>query len=139
MGIRTETILRLLKGLGAAILITLGGMAVLAALVIFTPISDALLTVLNQLLKVASIFFGTLFAVGRGGERGFALGALVGLIYMVLGYLIYSIIDGVLAPAAQMSLEFLLGALIGAISGVIAANLRPRKRRSGLRRKLKTT
>ncbi len=125
---RSDTVFALLKGLGLAILITLGGMAILAALVILTPISDGLLTMLNQVLKVVAIFVGALAAVGRGGERGFAIGALVGLVYMVLGYLVYSIVDGMLAPAPQMALEFALGALIGAISGAIAANLKPRHR-----------
>ncbi len=126
---RGDTVFALLKGLGVAVLVTLMGMAVLAALVILTPISDGLLTVINQLLKVIAIFFGVLISVGRGGERGFAIGALVGLVYMVLGYLVYSIVDGMLAPAPQMALEFALGALIGAISGAIAANLRPGKHR----------
>ncbi|MDL2206341.1 TIGR04086 family membrane protein [Eubacteriales bacterium OttesenSCG-928-N13] len=134
---RLDTMLRILKGLGMAIAITLGGMAVLAALVIFTPMSDGLLTTLNQLLKVVSIFFGALIAVGRGGEKGLAMGALVGLSYMVLGYLIYSIIDGAIAPAQQIALELLLSALIGAVSGVICANLKPGKRRSRFSRKLK--
>lgn len=127
--VRSDTIMKILKGLGITILATLVGMALLAALVILTPISDGLLAALNQVLKVVAIFLGALTAVGRGGERGFAIGALVGLVYMVLGYLIYSIIDGMLAPAGQMALEFALGALIGAICGAIAANLKPRRRK----------
>ncbi len=134
MGVRTETVLKILKGLGTAVLVTLLGMAILAALVIFTPVSDGWLTALNQVLKVAAIFAGVLLGVGRGGERGFATGALIGLVYMVLGYLIYSIIDGMLAPAGQMALEFLMGALIGAIAGIIVANLKPKKRKLGKRK-----
>ena len=119
-----------------AILVTLVGMALIAALVILTPMPDGVLTTLNQLLKVAAIFLGTLSAVGRGGTNGFALGAVCGLLYMVLGYLVYSILDGMLAPAPQMAVEFLLSTLMGAVSGAIAANLSPKKRK---RRKLGAT
>ena len=136
-GVRVQTILSILKGLGVAVAITLLGMALLAAIVIFTPISDGALTALNQVLKVASVFFGVLCAVKRGGERGLALGALVGLLYMILGYAAYCMIDAALAPAGQMALEFAMGALIGAVSGVICANMKPRKRRSGLAKRAK--
>ena len=126
---RSDMIFSILRGLGIAILCTLIGMAILAALVVLTPMPDHLLTMLNQLLKVIAIFFGTYCAVGRGGEKGFAVGALCGLLYMVFGYLTYSILDGMLAPAPQMAVEFCLSTLIGAVSGTITANLAPRKRK----------
>ena len=126
---RHITFFAILKGLLIAIGITLLSMAVLAGLVISTPVPDRLLTTLNQLMKVVSIFCGAVCAVGWGGSKGFALGAVCGLLYMVMGYLIYSIVAHVMAPAPQMALEFLLGALIGALSGAIAANAKPVQRK----------
>lgn len=130
---RAQVVFALLRGLGVAVAITLGGMVLLTILVILTPLSDSALTALNQVLKVTALFFGAMTAVGRGGQRGFALGAVVGLLYMVLGYALYCLLDGQLAPAGQLALEFGIGALLGAISGSISANLKPAKKRPRVR------
>lgn len=138
LNVRLETLLTLLKGLVCAILITLAGMVLLSALVVFLPVSDAALLVLNQILKVASIFLGVLIAVGLGGRRGFAMGAAIGLLYMALGYAVYCLLDRSLTSAIQMVGEFLMGMLIGALSGAVVANISPQKHRRGkMRRKLR--
>jgi putative membrane protein (TIGR04086 family) len=139
LNIRAETLLALLKGIGSAILITLAGMVLLSAIVVFFPVSDGALLALNQILKIASIFFGALIAVGFGGKRGFALGAAIGLIYMVLGYALYCLLDRSLSNAVQMTGEFLLGALIGALSGAVVANIRPSRHKRFKGRKKRTS
>lgn len=128
MPVRIETLISLGKGLAVAILLTLLGMALFAAAIIFLPVSDGALVVMNQILKVVSIFAGAAFAVGFGGRRGFAYGALIGLIYMVLGYALYCLLDGALVSPAQMTGEFLMGVVIGALSGAVIANLKMGKR-----------
>lgn len=139
LNVRIETVLTLLKGLVTAILITLGGMLLFSALVVFFPISDTLLLVMNQILKIFSIFFGVWVAIGLGGRRGFAMGAAIGLSYMVLGYAVYCLLDRSMSPAVQMVGEFVMGILIGALSGAVIANIHPAKhRRSRPRKKFKT-
>lgn len=125
---RKATIMQVVKGLIISILVTLLGMALLAGIVMLTELSDSALLALNQVLKVLAIFVGTLAAVGLGGRRGFLLGALIGLLYMVLGYALYCILDGRLAAPALLASEFALGALVGALSGALAANLKPIRR-----------
>lgn len=128
MDIRS-VLIRLFRGVAAAALCTLPGMALLALAVVFTPVQDATLTVLNQLLKAASVFTGVLVAVGRGGERGLVTGAAVGLIYMLLGYGLYCALDGSPSALGLLGGEALFGALIGAVSGVLCANTKPARRR----------
>jgi len=134
INVRLETLITLAKGLATAILITLGGMLLLSAVVVFLPVSDALSLALNQMLKITSIFFGALTAIGFGGRRGFAMGAAIGHLYMALGYTVYCILDQALAPAVQMTGELLMGTLIGALSGAVVANISP-KRKKGRGRK----
>ena len=122
-------IFRLLRGAAAAALCTLPGMALLALMVVLVPVEDGTLTVLNQLLKAISVFFGALAAVGRGGSRGFVTGAAVGLIYMLAGYSLYCALDGSAGAWAMLGGEALFGALIGAVSGAVCANMKPARRR----------
>ena len=59
---RAQVLARILKGLLAAVGLTLLLMAVLAAAAVFLRVSDGLLTALNQLMKLAAILLGA--AVG---------------------------------------------------------------------------
>lgn len=120
---RGQVALALLKGLLAAIALTLVLMTALAAAVVFLRISDGWLRALNQLLKVAAILTGVYLAVGRGGQRGFITGMALAMLYMVLGYAGYILLGGGAYDTADMLGEILLGAAIGSIAGATLANL----------------
>ena len=83
---RKNTLLSLLKGLLAAVALTILLMAVIAAMAVFLRVSDGLIMALNQLMKLSAILLGARIAIGRGGERGFFTGMALAVIYMVLGY-----------------------------------------------------
>ena len=128
MDIRSAAV-KLFRGVAIAAACTLPGMALLALLVVTTPVQDGTLTVLNQLLKAISIFTGVLFGVGRGGNRGLITGAAIGLVYMLLGYGMYCALDGSPNAIGMLGGEALFGAVIGAISGALCANMKPARRR----------
>lgn len=123
-----------LKGLIAAVGVTLPGMVIIALLVVYASLTDGALTALNQILKLTAIFFGAYRAVGRGGTRGLALGGAVGLIYIALGYGVCELWDDALLTGGMLALEFLAGLAIGGVSGALTANLpagKGRIRRAG--------
>lgn len=126
---RRATVFSILKGVAAGVAATVLGMALLALLMVTAGLPDAALTFLNQALKVCALFIGALVAVGRGGTRGFALGAATGLTYMVLCYGLYCALDGALRPGGFLAGEFLIGAGIGALSGAVVANLPARRKK----------
>ena len=127
MNLQTENrggaCLSMIRGLLAAIGVTLPGMAVLALMVVYAHLTDGALTALNQALKLTAIFAGAYRAVGRGGTRGFALGGAVGLMYIAMGYGICALWGGLNVTGGMLALEFLAGLLIGGVSGALAANL----------------
>ena len=126
---RVQVLARILKGLLAAVGLTLLLMAVLAAAAVFLRVSDGLLTALNQLMKLAAILLGAVIAVGRGGERGFWTGMALAMLYMILGYAGYVLLGGSSFDVTDMLGEILLGAAVGAVAGAVFSNL-PAKRRS---------
>ena len=117
-----------LRGLLAAVALTLLLMAGLAAAAVWLRVSDGLLTAANQLMKLASILLGTTVAVGRSGERGFLTGMTLAMLYMALGYAGYAALGGNAFIASQMLGEILIGAAIGALAGAILSNLPARRR-----------
>jgi len=126
---RSRQIRVIIKGFLVALVTTLLGMAVLMFVVWKMDISDGMLVLCNQALKIGSVALGTYAAVGRGGEAGFITGAVIGTLYMAAGYGTYTALGG---PAAAGSLlgEWITGAAAGALTGAIAANLPASRRKS---------
>lgn len=120
---RRSTLLSLVKGLFAAILLTLLLMVVVAILAIRMNLSDAALVALNQLIKLAGVLLGVFVCVGRGGRRGFMSGMTLAMLYMVIGYASYAALGGQAFVVGQMLGEVLLGAAVGALSGAVLANM----------------
>lgn len=125
---RAGILFSVLKGVIAASCLTLIGMLILALLTVFFRISDQLLLIINQFLKAVSILAGVCAAVGRGGSRGFVTGAVVALLYMLLGYLLYCGLGGEHSVSLMLG-EMLMGVAIGAFTGAVLANMSPRKHR----------
>ncbi|MDO4547721.1 MAG: TIGR04086 family membrane protein [Clostridia bacterium] len=127
-GSRGAIIASILSGVLVALVATIALMALLAAAIVQFDISDAMITSINQLIKILAILAGCRVCVGRGGDKGFAKGAATGLLYMVAGYALYCLLGGEAPSSLLLTCEFALGALIGAFSGALVANLRPRQK-----------
>lgn len=128
--VRQDRLFRLIGGVLTAAAATVAGVAVLSLLIMYAGIGDNVLSGLNQALKLISIFLGTLFAVGAGGEKGLLTGAAVGLLYILIGYGLCCLIDGASMRASVLGAECALGGVIGALSGVLVANLPVRRSRA---------
>lgn len=115
--------LRILKGLGAAILVTVAGVAVFALLMQWLRPSEGVVRIINQVLKLASIGVGVYIAVGRGCEGGLIRGALVGLLYMAIGVGVYALLSGQGAPARAYLADLGMGVAGGGIIGMILSNI----------------
>ena len=126
---RKSTLLALLRGLLIAVALTLACMLIMAAALVYLQMSDRLLTVLNQLVKLLAIALGTCAAVPRGGSRGLLTGVEIALVYMALGYAMYVLLGGGSFAVGNMLGEMLLGSAVGAVTGAVRANLSPRQSR----------
>ncbi len=127
---RKSTLKSLLLGLFAAIAFTLTAMLALSAALVTLKISDGTLRLLNQLIKLIAVIFGTCAAVPRGGEKGLVSGTVVALLYIILGYVSYLALGGGSFSFGCMLGELLLGSAAGAVTGAVRANLNPRRRRA---------
>lgn len=119
----TPTWLRILKGLGAAILVTVAGVAVFALLMQWLRPAEGMVRIINQVLKLASIGVGVGVAVGRGCEGGLLRGALVGLLYMAVGVGVYALLSGQNAPNSAYLADLAMGVAGGGIVGMILSNM----------------
>lgn len=120
---KNNTALRLLKGLLTAVGVTIAGVAVFALLMQWLRPAESVVRIINQVLKLASIGAGVYVAVGRGCEGGLLRGALVGLVYMVIGVGMYALLSGQSAPVSAYLADLGMGVAGGGIVGMILSNL----------------
>ena len=122
--------LRSLKGAILALLITVFSVLILAVIVKSSDIKDETITVINQAIKIISIFLGA-FVAGRGTEKGyFGAGALAGGIYIVLGYLTFSLLEGRFGDILLLFADLAMGVIIGGLTGLIFGRLLDTKEKS---------
>ena len=84
--------------------------------------SDKLILPVNTCLKAVSIFVGC--ALGVRGEKGWIKGLIVGLLFVCLSGLLYSLIGGDFSVSWLVLIEVLFGAVAGTLSGIFAVNIR---------------
>jgi len=118
--------LRLLKGLGMAVLVTVAGVAVFALIMQWVRPTEGAVRIFNQVLKLVSIAAGVWTAVGRGCEGGLLRGAAVGLMYMALGVALYAALSGQGAPGTAYLADLGMGVAAGGIVGMILSNISPK-------------
>ena len=132
---RAPILWSLARGLLVSIGVTLAGMLALAGAILGFGMEESTLTLCNQMLKLLAILLGVRAAVGRGGSRGFATGMALAALYMILGYAAYCLLGGMPFSPGEMMLEIIVGAFVGALTGMLFANLRPRRKAPRMNRK----
>lgn len=111
------------KGLLGAVGITLVAVTVFAVILGLTDVSDGVIRVINQCIKVGAIFAGVRFIVPRGDETGIRRGALLGLLYMGVGVMLYALLSGQKVTPMGYLIDVLMGLAAGGLSGMLLGSL----------------
>ena len=121
-------ILDILKGTIYAIAISLVLILVFALLIRFLNIPDSFIMPANQAIKIISIFLGCFWAL-RGTDKGFIKGCIIGMVYSILSYLIFSILCGNFKFGFTTFSDILFSLVLGGICGILCVNIKTRKNR----------
>lgn len=112
------------RGLAVSVLATAAAVIVFALIISFTDVSDGIIRVVNQLIKAAAVFLGVRVIVPRGDENGVRRGALLGLVYMGLGVLVYALLTQQKISWMGYVIDVLMGVAAGGLSGMLLGSLR---------------
>ena len=116
---------QIIKGLLTSVIITLIGVLIFAFIVKIAVLNGSVIKAVNQFIKILSVFLGCLVSVRRNG--GLIKGALVGLLFSVIIYLIFALFGGGISFGASFFLDLFFTSIIGAISGIISVNVKGSK------------
>lgn len=114
------------RGLALSVGVTVAAVLLFAVLIGLTDLSDQVIRVVNQLIKIGAIFLGVRAIVPRGDETGVRRGALLGLAYMGVGVLLYALLSGQKITLTGYLIDLLMGVAAGGLSGMLLGGLRAR-------------
>ncbi len=112
------------RGLAVSVLATAAAVIVFALIISFVDMGDGVIRVVNQLIKAAAVFLGVRTIVPRGDENGIRRGALLGLLYMGLGVLVYALLTQQKISWQGYLVDVLMGVAAGGLSGMLLGSLR---------------
>ncbi len=116
--------LALVKGVVAGLFVALLGILIFAFVLRFTSIPDTVIAPVNQVIKGVSIFFGVFIGMKKHKSMGLLSGLLIGFLFTVLAFLVFSILSGVFVFDRTLVNDIIFGCVIGAICGIICVNLK---------------
>jgi len=118
-----KNMVRIMKGSGFAIVISLILLLIYAGLLTSTNIVESTMTPVVITIASISILIGSSISSIKIKKQGMLNGALVGLIYMIFIYLLSSILLTGFSLNMQSIIMIIVGTLAGMVGGIIGVNL----------------
>ncbi len=112
------------RGLIWAVGVTAAAVVAFALILAWLDVSDGVIRVINQLIKVGAIFCGVRAATKRGDENAIRRGALLGLIYMGVGVMLYALFTRQQLSWWGYLVDALMGVAAGGLSGMLMSSLK---------------
>ena len=119
-------ILSIIKGAFWGVAFSLICILIFALIIKFTSISEKAIFPINQIIKILSILFAC-FIVGKKVKKGgLFVGLFTGILYTIVAFVIFSILDGSFSFGLSVLNDLTFGAILGMISGILCINIRNR-------------
>ncbi len=120
-----------LKGTLISMVFTVAVTLLFALVIKETGMKDNTIAIINQVVKIGGIILASFFAVKGLEEKQWLVGGISGILFIVLSYLIFSLIEGVFGNVAVLFSNLLMGLLIGLVFAIIVANFFGAGKRAG--------
>ena len=120
-----------LKGTLISMVFTVAVTLLFALVIKETGMKDSIIGVINQVVKIGGIVLASFFAVKGLTEKQWLAGGMAGILFIVVSYLIFSLIEGVFGNVAVLLSNLLMGLLIGLVFAIIVANFFGAGKRAG--------
>lgn len=115
-------LIRIIKGTGFAVVITLVLLLIYSCLLTFTNIKESTMPWVVICVTALSILVGSFISSINIKKNGLTNGALVGLFYILIIYLLSSIISGNFGLTNASVIMMIASILAGAVGGIIGVN-----------------
>lgn len=117
-----SNIANIFKGLMFSFLITLISVFLFSIILTYTNISEKIIPIVIITLTFISILIGTMIGIRKISENGMLNGAIIGGAYVILLYLISSILNTGFTLNIYTIFMIIAGIISGIIGGIIGVN-----------------
>lgn len=107
------------KGVMYAVVATLLFVLLFALIIKWANLGNGVIRPVMQVIKVVCIFIGVAIALRKAKKFGWLYGGLIGILYMVLTFLIFSLLDGNFTIGWAALSDLLFQTLVGVVSAVL--------------------
>ena len=90
----------------------------------YTSISTSAIQPINQVIKGLSILVGCFVFGKKVNTKGYLWGAVIGVLFTILAFIVFSILDGSFSLNLNFLTDLVFGAIMGAFAGIICISLR---------------
>lgn len=115
-------IVKIFKGLMFSFIITLVSIFVFSIILTYTNISEKIIPIVIIILTFSSILMGTMIGIRKINKNGMLNGAIIGGLYVILLYLISSILNTGFTLNIYTIFMIISGIISGVIGGIIGVN-----------------
>lgn len=122
LGESGNNIKKIIKGSAISIGITLIALIIFACFLTYTSLSESTIPTVTIVITIISILIGSSLCMTTVKKNGIVNGAIIGLIYIVVIYLLSSIIEGEFALNTYSIIMIIGSILAGALGGIIGVN-----------------
>lgn len=124
LGDSGNNIKKIIKGSIISIIVTIVSLVIFAILLTYTGIAERTIPTVTIIITALSILIGSSLSMSKLKKNGIINGSLVGLIYIMVIYILSSIIEGNFALNIYSMIMILGSVLAGALGGIIGVNKR---------------
>ncbi len=110
-----------LKGIIVAMLLSFALVLIFAVILRWLSLSDSVIVPVVMLIKAFCVVIGSLIAI-KGKTKGLAKGAVFGLIYIVVSFVLFSILAGSFSVSTTNFLDVVSAIILGGIVGILKVN-----------------
>ena len=120
-------LVRILKGALFASAVSILLVVIYAILLWQGWIKEGGMSVVNTIIKVLCAGFASYLAVRKCQKNRWIFGALTGLVYIIVSFVVFSILAGQVSFSLALLSDLAVGALAGMITAMLVEMLRPRR------------
>lgn len=108
-----------IKGAIYALILTIVVILVFAVIIKQAEVEASFISVVNQVIKIVCIILSA-FIASKHMENGMAAaaGAVSGIIYILVGFLVFSMIEGNMGDLAMLGADAVMALIIGGVAGI---------------------
>ena len=117
-----SNMIKIFKGIMFSFLITLVSVLFFSIILTYTNISEKVISIVIIILTFISILIGTMIGIRKISKNGMLNGAIIGGSYVILLYLISSILNTGFALNIYTIVMIIAGIISGIIGGIIGVN-----------------